>query len=388
MSDVLVGEERALELLEDALCGSAADETEIVLATRRSSVLRFAGELVHQPQDLASLQLMVRAVVGARSARAATSSPDALGEAVRRAEHDAADLDRASRRRPTHGAAAAAHLPAGPGSRSPLPARAVVRVHSAVVGGRTRSPARLAAPPRPRGSGRRAERTGGNAGRRDHRARRRHLARARRYGTATEASFSCTACCADGSAHAEELDRDAAAFDVERIAAALLEQAAAMRGAVELPPGRYDVVFGPQAAAELITFLPAFGFTAPALAAGVGVVAARARRFSPLVSVVDDATAAPGLPFPFDWEGSDTRRVELVRAGLPLGVVSDLASAAVTGGSTGHAHIAREEAPTPRRRACASSRVGSRAMSSSPVSSTGCTCSGCGTHGSSTRHEA
>jgi predicted Zn-dependent protease len=151
-----------------------------------------------------------------------------------------------------------------------------------------------------------------------------------------------------GTSHAEELTRDASSLDVVAVGESLLDEASAMRGATELAPGRYDVVFGPQAAAELVAFLPAFGFTAAALAAGVGVVAAGDRRFSALVTVVDDATGGPGLPFPFDCEGVSKQRVELIASGVPHGVVSDLASATVTGGSTGHAHIAREEAPAAR----------------------------------------
>jgi predicted Zn-dependent protease len=46
-------------------------------------------------------------------------------------------------------------------------------------------------------------------------------------------------------------------------------------------------------------------------------------------------------------EGTSKRRVELVRAGQLADVVSDLGSADVTGGSTGHAHVAREELPAP-----------------------------------------
>ena len=55
-----------------------------------------------------------------------------------------------------------------------------------------------------------------------------------------------------------------------------------------------------------------------------------------------------GLPFPFDCEGTPKQRVELISAGRVGRPVSDLASAASTGGlSTGHAHIARESSPAP-----------------------------------------
>jgi PmbA protein len=66
------------------------------------------------------------------------------------------------------------------------------------------------------------------------------------------------------------------------------------------------------------------------------------------VGVADDALADVGLPFPFDLEGSAKQRVALITGGRTGGVVSDLATAAATGGvSTGHAHIAREQSPEP-----------------------------------------
>lgn len=350
---VLVGEERALELISTALAASRADETEIFLAARTSSVLRFADDRIHQPQDLASLQLMVRAVVGDRSARVATSSPAALGEAVERAVGEAVELAATPRRRgQTAGKdlrPGGAHLPAGPSTGGTPPPGLLWSDATASwsASDRARQLSALVALGRWRAGEGAAELAGVVA------AGTTELAvvtsrGARRYAAATEASFSCTARRAAGSSRAEELGRDAAAIDIEEIGETLIGEAAAMRGAIELPAGEYDVVFGPQAAAELVAFLPAFGFTAPALAAGVGVVAAGRRRFSPLVTVADDATAGPGLPFPFDCEGSDTRRVELISRGAPRDVVSDLASAAVTGGSTGHAHIAREEAPAPK----------------------------------------
>ncbi|MGH3409521.1 MAG: metallopeptidase TldD-related protein, partial [Streptosporangiaceae bacterium] len=117
-----------------------------------------------------------------------------------------------------------------------------------------------------------------------------------------------------------------------------------------VPDGVHDVVFGGLAAGELIGFLPDFGFTAPAVEAGIGLAATRpgAELAPAAITVADDALAPAGLPFPFDFEGTPKRRVELIAAGRVGGAVSDLASAGATGGvSTGHAHIARESSPAP-----------------------------------------
>jgi predicted Zn-dependent protease len=117
-----------------------------------------------------------------------------------------------------------------------------------------------------------------------------------------------------------------------------------------VPDGVHDVVFGGLATGELIGFVPDFGFTAPAVAAGIGLVATRPHAvLAPAdITVSDDATVDVGLPFPFDFEGTPKNRVELISAGRVGSPVSDLASATATGGqSTGHAHIARESSPAP-----------------------------------------
>jgi PmbA protein len=348
----LVGEDRAGALLSEALATSVADDIEISLAARTSSVLRFAGGRVHQPQDLAGLQMMVRAVVGGRSARVATSCPALLADAVRRACEQAAALPGL--------ASGAAHPPFDPGTDPPATAAATgagpLWFEATEAWDAPRRAAQIAELHRcaaSSGCGGGGSRPGGTELAGTLAAGTTELAvvtsrGARRYAAATEASLSLTAQCGAGTSHAEELTRDASEIDVAAIGGDLVAEAVRMVGAEELPAGRYDVVFGPLAAAELIAFLPAFGFTAPALGAGIGVVAAASRRFSPLVTIADDATAGPGLPFPFDFEGVTKQRVELVREGRLGGVVSDLAHAAVTGGSTGHAHIAREEAAAPR----------------------------------------
>ncbi|HTW18853.1 MAG TPA: metallopeptidase TldD-related protein, partial [Mycobacteriales bacterium] len=168
-----------------------------------------------------------------------------------------------------------------------------------------------------------------------------------RYAAATEAGISMTVRSGAGSSHYEDIGRSMFPLGIDAAIDATVERAVRMADPEGLEPGRYDVVFGPLAAGELVSFFPAFGFTAPALRAGVGLAARADRVLSPLVTIADDATRGPGLPFPFDMEGTDRRRVAMVVGGVPGDVVSDLATADVTGGSTGHAHIAREESPAP-----------------------------------------
>jgi len=171
------------------------------------------------------------------------------------------------------------------------------------------------------------------------------------YAAATEAGFSLTASVGEASSYAADLGRDASVLNIEERAENAIGQAAAAGTLIPVPDGVHDVVFGGLATGELIGFVPDFGFTGPAVAAGIGLVANRPRAVlaPPGITVADDATADVGLPFPFDGEGTLKNRVELISAGRVGSAVSDLASAAATGGqSTGHAHIARESSPAPQ----------------------------------------
>jgi PmbA protein len=336
------GQDQALTALDEALAAAEADHVEIFVAARSGEHTRFAGERVHQPQTIIECQVMVRAVAGTGSARVAVSSLARVGDAVA----EAADL---ARRRDAAGRAAASgglpHGSAGPagipvltglwhestlawdaGARSALAGRIMDAASSAggtAAGVLTAAISELA--------------VATSAGQRC-------------YAAATEAGFSLTARAGEASSHAADLGRDVGELGVPERAETAIGQAAAAGYLIDVPDGVHDVVFGGLATAELIGFLPDFGFTAPAVAAGIGLAATRpGATLAPAgLTVADDATAGPGLPFPFDFEGTPKQRVELLAAGRVGRAVSDLASAAATGGqSTGHAHIARESSPAP-----------------------------------------
>jgi PmbA protein len=339
--EVWAGEDRALAALEEALAGAAADQVEIFVAARTGEHTRFAGTRVHQPQTIVECQVMVRAVAGTGSARVAVSSLAAAPDAVARASGLARRRDGAAG--VPYGVAGPADTGqsglAGPGGlwyeatlafdagvRSALAGRIMDAAGAAggtAAGVLTTAITELA-----------VATTGGQ----------------RCYAAATEAGFALTARAGEASSYAADLGRDASALNVEARAETAIGQAAATKFVIAVPDGVHDVVFGGLATGELIGFVPDFGFTGPAVAAGIGLVATRPHAVigPPDITVADDATADAGLPFPFDFEGTPKHRVELISAGRVGGPVSDLASAAATGGrSTGHAHIARESSPAP-----------------------------------------
>ncbi len=333
-----VGAGPALGVLEDALAASTADQVEIFMTSRTGQHTRFAGERVHQPQLIIECQVMVRAVAGTGSARVAVSDVAAARAAV------TAACEMARRRDGLPGVAAPY------GVSGPLPVAELDGLwHDSTLGWDAGARAALAGQVMGLASA-----AGGSAagvltsaitelavvtsgGQRAHCA-------------ATEAGFALTATVGAASSYAADLGRDASRLDVEGWADRSVGQAARAGNLIPVPGGVHDVVFGGLATGELIGFVPGFGFLAPALAAGIGLAATSPGGMlaPPEITVADDALAPVGLPFPFDFEGTPKRRVELIAAGRVGGAVSDLASAGATGGSsTGHAHIARESSPAP-----------------------------------------
>ena len=169
-----------------------------------------------------------------------------------------------------------------------------------------------------------------------------------RYAFASEAQGSLTVRIEGGSSHWKDLSRFSDRLKAEGAIETTLGEASRTRGRAKLEPGEYDVVLGPLAAGELLDFFGAFGFTGSALSSGFGVVASDAGRAvaSPIVSVHDNATTDLGLPFPFDFQGTSKQDVAMISRGVANAVVTDRETAfALKSQSTGHFHIAREEAP-------------------------------------------
>jgi PmbA protein len=332
----------ALEALEAALAGASADHAEIFLAARTGQHTRFAGDRVHQPQTIVECQVMVRAVAGTGSARVAVSSLAAARGAV------AAACELAQRRDRPGAGGPSAPMPHGVAGRSD-PGSSAGLWHDATAAWEAGPRSALA------GAIMDAARRAGGTAAGVLTAAVTELAVATTggqhcYGVATEAGFSLTARIGEASSYAADLSRDAGRLDVAERADRVIGQAARAGRVMAVPDGVHDVVFGGLAAGELAGFVPDFGFTGPAVAAGIGLAATRpgAVLAPPGVTIADDAAADVGLPFPFDFEGTPKRRVELIAAGRAGEAVSDLASAAATGGrSTGHAHIARESSPAP-----------------------------------------
>src|SRR5213595_1911846 len=86
----LLDEAEALSILEDALKGSPADQTELVLLTDSTDVTRYANSEIHQNVAQLNTRVAVRVAVGRATVRVFTNSLD-VGE-LRHTIADAAQL--------------------------------------------------------------------------------------------------------------------------------------------------------------------------------------------------------------------------------------------------------------------------------------------------------
>ncbi|GIF51625.1 hypothetical protein Afe04nite_61640 [Asanoa ferruginea] len=316
----------------------AADAVEITLLGRAGEYTRFAGGRVHQPQDILETQYSVRAIVDGHAARAATGTLDGLSEAVERAAAAARALARRA------GGAAGSAGVSLPASAPDVPlwhddTAAFDAAARATAAGQTM-----------RGAAAAGGEAAGMFGRALTQIAVVNSAGVAHHALATEALGTLTATVADGTSHWIDLHRSVGAIDLAASVERTIAEAVAGQGRIPVPDGHYTIVLGPQAAGELLTFLEDAGFSGELAAAGVGLVAQRAGQqvASSLVTVADDATTTIGLPIGFDMEGTPKRRVPLLTRGVVGEAVTNLATAAVLGtASTGHAHIAREEVPTP-----------------------------------------
>ncbi|GLZ40865.1 TldD/PmbA family protein [Actinokineospora sp. NBRC 105648] len=327
--------DRALEVVGSAVRGGSADQVEATLLARAGEYTRFAGERVHQPQDITEVQVVVRAVVDGHAARVSTSRLDRVADAVTAATATARDL---------------ARIAGTPGTvRLGEPAPVTEPDHWHADTAAFDAVARVAlAGKAMRAAGAADGSAAGMIGRAATQIAVATSTGILRHAVATEATGSLTVTTAapSGSSQWTDLHRSSDALHTEAAIETAVRRASAGRGRVELPAGKYTVVLGPQATAELLSFLGVLGFSGDLAAAGVGICASETgtRVASGMIDIADDAHHPFGLPIPFDAEGTPKTRVPFLTAGVVGEPVTDLATARHP---TGHAHTAREAAPAP-----------------------------------------
>jgi len=106
---------------------------------------------------------------------------------------------------------------------------------------------------------------------------------------------------------------------------------------VALDPGTYEVVLEAKAVAAMLLFPAWMGFNGKSHAEGTSFAHLGEQQFDERIDLFDDSTDPRSLGRPYDAEGTPKRRVDLVRAGVTVGLAYDRRSAALAGvESTGH----------------------------------------------------
>lgn len=327
----LPGEAAALSMLEDALRGSPADQTELVLLADSTEVTRYANSEIHQNVSQLNTRVSVRVAVGKAAARVFTNSLDVLD--LRRTIEEAAKLARMQADNPRF--------------RSlPTPNIGHERPDS--------SPQSFFESTAGQSAGERAEAVGriidtsraeGLAAFGTYRASASELAVASTTGIRSFAAFTTAYLKAlvegpGGTGFSDAYGRDAARIDPERVAVQATTKCRANHDQAEIEPGEYEAIFEPNAVADMVRFPAGWGMGARSVLDGQSFMSGRLgeRVAGEVVSVWDDPTDARCLPISIDFEGLPTRRVDIVMGGVAHGPVYDTETALEAGTrSTGHA---------------------------------------------------
>jgi predicted Zn-dependent protease len=321
----LLGVDRLLSPVREALRGVAADEADVHVHRRRSAITRYARSSIHQNAVADETHLRVRAVVGKAVGVVATNSL-AVAD-IRRALADAATLARASRPDPEW-----------PGLGDPEPFADPVSFDEPTAIADAAMQARdIARVCRALPSGMRAAGTQQVELTEDAVASTRGVVA---YAPATMAYLRALVQSETGSGYAEDLAAGVGALDPEGVARRASQKCALDRERRQLPPGDYEAVFEELAVAEILRIVSLTGLGGQAVREGRSFMTGRIgeRVTGERFTLVDDALDPRTLAVPFDVEGTPKRRVTLVERGVAKGPVYDRASAKAAGTrSTGHA---------------------------------------------------
>jgi PmbA protein len=320
-----MGPDRLLEVAEAALATGGADDVEALVYRQAGGLTRFASSRIHQSAWREDLLVRVRVVVdGNRVGTATVHAADA--DAVRRTAGRAAEV-----------AATMPPDPGYPGMPGPAPYPEGGRHDQATAAADPATRAGLVA-----GVIRRLPAGVTAAGACETRELEIALANTRGVraaGATTAASFSILADAGSGTGWAEGTEPALADLDVAALGERAARKAVDSLDPRELPPGAYPVVLEPNAASVMVHWLGWLGFGAKAYDEGRSFLVGRLgqRVCSPLVTIVDDATAADTIGVGFDFEGVPKRRVTLIDEGVAASLVYDFRAATVHGVEpTGH----------------------------------------------------
>lgn len=329
--DGVLGQGAILSILQDALKGSPADQTELVALVDRTDVTRYANSEIHQNVEQANTRVSVRVAVGQTTARVFTNSLDVaelrrtIEDAVRLAGMQTPNPNFKSLPTPDMGFPAVEDPPQSyfPSTTELSPMERAEAVSEIIDAAASRglhafgtyrcSASQLAV----------VSSTG-----------------IRAYAPYTVAYLKALIEGPWGTGFSDTWERDASRIDPEVLAQEAVHKCIMNREQAEIQPGEYEAVFEPNAVADMVRFPVTSGMGARQVLDGQSFMSGKIgeKVAGESVTIWDDANDPRCLPIAIDWEGLPRQRVDIIKAGIAVGPVYDVTTALEAGTmSTGHA---------------------------------------------------
>ncbi|MBI9043791.1 MAG: TldD/PmbA family protein [Anaerolineaceae bacterium] len=133
-----------------------------------------------------------------------------------------------------------------------------------------------------------------------------------------------------GTGYAEWHGRDISELGETKIASEAVAISAINKNAVSVDPGEYTVVLTPKAVGLLLYYLSWMSFHSRAVQSGQSFLTNRLGQqvLDEKLSIWDDGLDERNMAIPFDWEGMPKKRVDIITKGCAQGVVYDRFTAA------------------------------------------------------------
>jgi len=329
---IMVGQDRALDLVKNVLSLTPADGAEATLLVEDQALTRFANSTIHQSVIQSNARLAVRAVVNGGIGLALTNrlDPDGqrwvAGQAAALARLQPPDpgfrglpIGSTGREAASYFEATAATTPVERAEAVRIIVQAAARLDFTATGAFSTESGELA-----------IANTAGVAA----------------YAPLTLASLRTVvdAHPPQGlgflTGYADAISRDVTQIDPQAVADRAVGKCALNRDPQPLPPGRYVTVLEEIAVADLLHFLARLGLSAQASQEGQSFAVGKidTQVCGENLTLWDDAADPRGLALPFDWEGVPAQPLTLIERGVLRGLAYDSRSAAQEGrASTGHA---------------------------------------------------
>jgi len=322
----MLGRDHALQLLEEALARSPADQAEVVMMVGDSAVTRFANSMIHQNLAESAARASVRSVFGKRVGSATTNrlEPEQLRAITERsaelARLQTENRDFVSLPRPQPVAAVRAMSVATDASTPEARAAVVAEIVAMAKQEKCQVSGVLSVESN--------ELAVGNS------------LGVRAYHPSTLALLNVIASDDTASGYGHWMGHDISRLDHKGVAWTAIEKCILGRRPAEIEPGGYEVILEPAAVTDLLQFLAWLGFGANAVEEGRSFMCDRfgSRITGEQISIWDNGLDPAGVPLPFDFEGVPKQRVDLIEGGVANAVVYDSYCANKKGKqSTGHA---------------------------------------------------